>query len=590
LSVLLLAGIIGTIKVIGAENQKAVDYISAKPQNAWITMALASAGQGNIPSEHLKNITGNNTNDYSSAILAITAMNEDPRTFGGSDYVAKLESFWDGSQLGDSSLLNDDIFGLLALISAGEPSLNPIVEGAKNYIISEQNPDGGWGWSPSAESDSNMTSASIMALISAGVSAFDPVIEKASDFLKTMQNDDGGFKYDSSEWSLVSDSASDSWAISAIYAMGQNPSEWVKEASNPLNHLESLQDEAGFFHHQLGDQETSFTPTETAYAIIALEGKFFPLNIVQPTEVFSFRIEGSSEVICQGSVAGPTAMDVVKNAAVICDFDYDIEETQFGPYLTAIGSDAASGSAGWLYLVDFVSPPVGAADYNLSQGDEVLWYFGEFGLKPIKLEMNNDGSTALLHVSFFDNSSWQDLSGAAIYVGGSDFITDSSGEASVSIASLVDGLYQIFAEKQEYIRSNKIILTVGEAPSGHQVGLSVNIARTQPLPKDDQNSIAFSVNPSDVNFGEMKAGSSKSKVLSLSNDGSQNINVNAQVAGADVFRSNISINGNIWNDFSAFVLKNDSLDIQLGLSVPDDYSGAFGQQEGGLTFWATTQQ
>mgnify|MGYP001590642745 FL=1 len=80
-------------------NQPAINYISAKPQNAWITMALAAAGQNNIPSDHLKNITGNNANDYSPAILAITAINQNPRTFGGSDYVAKLESFWDGTQL-----------------------------------------------------------------------------------------------------------------------------------------------------------------------------------------------------------------------------------------------------------------------------------------------------------------------------------------------------------------------------------------------------------------------------------------------------------------------------------------------------------
>ena len=581
---------IGSINAVTQETQKAADYILTKPQNAWTTMALSIAGAENIPSEHLLNINSNNANDYSSAILAITSINQNPRTFGAVNYVAKLESFWDGTQLGDAGLLNDDIFGLLALVSAGESSGNPIVEGIKNYIVSEQNSDKGWSWAPAVDnSDSNMTSAGIMALVSAGVPASDSAIQNAVEFLKTMQNEDGGFGYDGSDFGKVSDAASDSWVISAIYAIGQNPSEWAKGDGNPIAHLKSLQGEAGFFHHQQGDQENSFTATETAYAIVALESKFFPLNVFASAPTFLFRIEGKDNTICKGSAEGPTALDIVKNASVICGFTFNIEETQYGPYLTAVAEDEASGNTGWLYLVNFISPPVGAADYNLQQGDEALWYFGDFAWKPLKLEMQNDGTTASFNVAFFENSAWQNLSGATAHVGSSDFITDASGAADISIASLQDGLYQIFAEKQGYIRSNKVTITAGQAPDSHQVGLKVNILQTQPLPQDNQESIVFSVSPSDIDFGDMKAGDSKTRVLNLSNNGSENINVNAEVSGAEVFRSNISIGGATWNNFSASVQKNTSTDIQLQLSVPAGYSGEFGGQEGGLTFWATTQ-
>src|SRR4030042_3760539 len=103
-----------------------------------------------------------------------------------------------------------------------------------------------------------------MALSSAGISSTDPVIQNAVNFLKTMQNQDGGFGYDGSDWGKVSDAASDSWVISAIYAVGQNPSQWIKGTENPITHLESLQyATSGFFHHQQGDHENSFTPTET---------------------------------------------------------------------------------------------------------------------------------------------------------------------------------------------------------------------------------------------------------------------------------------------------------------------------------------
>ena len=580
-----------SINAVSGESQAAVSYILTKPQNVWTTMALASVSQNNIPSEHLKNIASNNANDYSSNILAIAAINQDPRIFGGSDYVAKLESFWDGTQLGDSNLLNDDIFGLLALISAGESPSNPIIAGIKNYIISEQNSDGGWGWSPTADSDSNMTSASIMALVSAGISNADTVIQKAIEFLKTMQNQDGGFRYDTSDWGKISDAASDSWAISAIYAISQNPSQWTKGTGDPITHLKSLQDAAGgFFYHQQGGQETSFTPTETAYAVIALEGKFFPLNIVAPAQSFLFRIEGKDETICQGNTAGPTAMDIVKNAASICNFTYNIQTTSYGPYLTAIASDTASGSTGWLYLVNNVSPMVGASDYNLQAGDEVLWYFGDFSWKPTKLEMNNNETIASLRITFFANSTWQDLSGATVKAGSSTFITDSSGMVSISIASLQDGLYQIFAEKDGYIRSNKIILTVGQAPANHQVGLKVNILQVQPLPSNNQDTIIFSITPSAIDFGDMKAGDTKSKIVNLSNDGSQNLYIETEVTGVPVFQSNLTVNGKNWNNFSTNIIKNSSSDIRLGLSIPNNYSGSFGGQEGGLTFWAAVQQ
>ncbi len=598
LSVLFFGAIASSIIFLSAsiingatdESQKAVNYILTKPQNAWTTMALSAAGQNNIPSDHLKNITSSNANDYSSAILAITAINQNPKTFGGSDYVAKLESFFDGTQLGDSSLLNDDIFSLLALTSAGESSSNSIVLGTKNYIISKQNFDGGWGWSPSASSDSNMTSAAIMALISAGVSNTDTVVRNAVEFLKTMQNQDGGFSYDASGTEKISDAASDSWVVSAIYAAGQNPSQWTKGDKDPIINLKSLQDASkGFFHHQSGDQETSFSATESAYAVLALEGKFFPLNIFNQTQTFPFRIEGKDKVICQGNAEGPTAMDIVKNAANICNFTYNIQTTPYGPYLTAIANDTASGNIGWLYLVNGASLSVGAADYAVKQGDDVLWYFGDFAWKPTKLEMENDGTNVNLHAIFFDGASWQNLSGATLHIGESDFITDSSGKYSISIASLQNGLYKIFAEKNGYVRSNQATLTVGQAPSDHGVGLNVNIIQTQASPSTNQDSITFSVSPSAVDFGDMKVGNTKSKTVSLSNTGSQDLFIKAEVKGAQIFKNNLSVNRGSLENFSANILKGASSDIQLGLSIPNNYSGSFGSQEGNLIFWATAQ-
>ena len=64
-----------------------------------------------------------------------------------------------------------------------------------------------------------------MALLEARIKPDDPVITKAIDYLKSSQNEDGSFPYFPGG---ESDSGSDSWIISAIYKLGQNPLNWQK--------------------------------------------------------------------------------------------------------------------------------------------------------------------------------------------------------------------------------------------------------------------------------------------------------------------------------------------------------------------------
>jgi len=81
-----------------------------------------------------------------------------------------------------------------------------------------------------------------------------------------------------------------------------------------------------FFEYQAGSGEDGFSPITTAYAVIALQDKSLPINIFSgaPAELFDFRIEGSLEQVCAGKAAGPTALDIVKNASSLCGFTYEI--------------------------------------------------------------------------------------------------------------------------------------------------------------------------------------------------------------------------------------------------------------------------
>ena len=52
--------------------------------------------------------------------------------------------------------------------------------------------------------------------------------------------------------------------------------------------------------------------------------------------------------------------------------------TSFGPYVDQIGRYPARRASGWVFKVNGVSPPVGADQATLKDGDTVLWYWATF--------------------------------------------------------------------------------------------------------------------------------------------------------------------------------------------------------------------
>ena len=138
----------------------AVMYLQTKESSPWITMALTAVGQ-NPDVSYLTSITSNSAIGLVAPILALAAAGKDPRTFPDEDLVAKLKSFSDGTQIGDVATMNDDIFGLLALLAVGESLDDSVIVQARNYIIANQNEDGGWPFVIGGTSDTNMTAMAV---------------------------------------------------------------------------------------------------------------------------------------------------------------------------------------------------------------------------------------------------------------------------------------------------------------------------------------------------------------------------------------------------------------------------------------------
>lgn len=94
------------------------------------------------------------------------------------------------------------------------------------------------------------------------------------------------------------------------------------------------------------------------------------------------RVEGKTQTIygpAQPTLRADNALHALDVASVAGEFHYALTTASFGTYVSQIGKYAAAESSGWVFKVNGVSPPVGAAEVVLKDGDVVLWYWATFG-------------------------------------------------------------------------------------------------------------------------------------------------------------------------------------------------------------------
>lgn len=484
---------------------KALDYLRSIQQpdgcisnfatSSWATMAIAAAGEdphawapnGTSIVDYIKaniNLLDlDSASDIARFILSMTAAGEDPRNINGTDYIALLEAHFNNGQIGSRQWLFDDFWGIIALVSAGKDISSQIVQDTIRFIKWKQNWDGGWGWCEGASSDVDDTAAAIMALIATGEKADSKRIVMAKWYLQSEQQPDGGFP----SWG-VTNSASDSWAISAIVAMGEDPKNWKKNGISVVEHLLSLQNDDGSFNWTRSDPTWVDKALMTSYAIIALCHKQYPVNGFP----IYLRIEGGSRTIWRGKIfisasvivddadqehffVKPTALGAVDKASEIGGFSYKVKQTAWGLYLYCIAGEEAAGEKGWLYRVDYYMPWIGAEIFLLNETSppspphkEILWYYSEWGVFPLKISVDNIEVSITgkltVYVSYFndDTQTWEPAANVEVHSLSYTFYTNSSGYVTFSVGGVQ---FPIWAEKSGYVRSDKIhVRVVGEMP------------------------------------------------------------------------------------------------------------------------------
>ena len=588
--------------------------------SAWVVMAIAAADEdphdwkeGDNPSiiDYLATNAGDAglATDYARMLLAIVAAEEDPTDFGGRDFVSLLNSTYDGTQIGDGSLLNDDFWGVMGLIAAGRSPDSEIISGCVAFILSNQNDDGGWSWGVGADSDADDTAAAVMALVAAGESSSSTPIINALAYIKSTQVDSGGFE----SWGSTN-ADTDSWGIDAIVAAGQDPTDpaWTSGAGNdPVDDLLTFQQDEqddGSFYWQIDSPGMSLHKT-TACAITALLGKPFPVAVLPPEGVtIDVRVEGQSETVWSGSVTvteswitatnsgvtyhleDPTALGALDEASQAGGFPYETTDEWGSLFVTSINGEEPQGMSGWMYRVDYLSPMVGAADFILDETippdpphQEVLFYYGEWSELPLKIEIDNvepdvdEPFTAT--VTYYDDTTqaWSPLDEATVHAD-QNYTTGAAGTVDITVDT--DMTLNIYAEKDGFIRSNKVTVTIGTGTGGvGEVGLTAYI-----IP-----AISFTVDPSSIDFGELgPRDTSDPHTITLTNTGAWTLLITCTVTEdpTDLYVDGLKLDDEIWDLFNATVARDNYQETDATLTVPENYTWA-GERGGTIIFWAS---
>lgn len=194
--------------------------------------------------------------DYERHVLGLIALNQ-----SADRYQQSILNRFDGTQFGAPTLINDDIFAMLALDALG--CCQTEMQAAADFIISKQDQQTGRISGP------DLTAAAIRALRTI-YSENHEAIAKAREYLKSQQESDGRIG------GSIVDIDTTSWTLDALGTMGETTlGSWFTDSGEtPLSHVLSKQEADGSF----GMQNRVWS---TAYAVLGLQHRWNPQRTVE---------------------------------------------------------------------------------------------------------------------------------------------------------------------------------------------------------------------------------------------------------------------------------------------------------------------
>ncbi|MFC1598253.1 DUF4430 domain-containing protein [Patescibacteria group bacterium] len=251
----------------------------------WAAMALVTAGEKNKKMfqavKRYRPTSKDGTSEIARHILALEAIGKNSRKYGGANYVKRLKKTYSNGQFGSEYYCNDDIFAVLALRAADVPYSSKYIRNSVEFTYDCIDSSGGVSFAVGGTPDIDTTAAWLgMASRLKGKKkqhglSLKPMRLDAADYLRDAQNPDGGWGYTAG---AVSNSSSTAWVLQALRARGHEAKSMTTNNLNGYHFLGSTaRKKSGAFRYDL-HQSSSMEALNTAYAVISLNGKAFPVN------------------------------------------------------------------------------------------------------------------------------------------------------------------------------------------------------------------------------------------------------------------------------------------------------------------------
>jgi hypothetical protein len=170
--------------------------------------------------------------------------------------------------------------------------------------------------------------------------------------------------------------------------------------------------------------------------LVAVAGLVLSFAAAAVAATVTVRVEGKTRSIFGSlpvAVDASNALQALDIASTLGEFHYQLTSLSFGDYVSQIGKYPGTGNTGWVFKVNGVSPPVGADQVVLQDGDTVLWYFALFGDAggPPTLDLRAAGTGCYTASSLDDAGKRTAAAGAVLHVDGRRAKVDATGRGCV---------------------------------------------------------------------------------------------------------------------------------------------------------------
>lgn len=206
-------------------------------------------------------------------VMALAAANQNPRDFGGIDWVALLVDQLDPDGTYNTQDAFNQSLALLGLTAVNEP----VPPQALAWLKDKQAADGSWDDGFGTLANSDTTALAIMALLAGGTPQGDATVADALAFLQDTQLPSGGWEYGPGYGENANSIA---LVVQALSTAGEDFSStdslWAKDGVAPLAALLSWQSAEGAFQADFG-QGPADNLFATVQAVPGATGRPYPL-------------------------------------------------------------------------------------------------------------------------------------------------------------------------------------------------------------------------------------------------------------------------------------------------------------------------